>query len=205
MKIQTIFATGRSVARPAQGRSRAAQAGFTMVELLTVLAILGILIAIATPSMTQFIADWRVNSAVNSLSRDFRAARSEAIKRSRPVVICKANANYDGCASGGDDWVQGWLVFVDNKVDGNFKAAEGDELIATQRKLPGIASFVTGSGTAVKFTLVPNGLMKGGSNAKFTLKSSLNSGNQAMTTQELCIARSGRIRKRDASTAACDS
>ena len=65
--------------------------GFTLIELLVVIAILGILIGLATPSMSKFVADWRVNSAMNSLARDMRAARSEAIKRTRPVVFCRAN------------------------------------------------------------------------------------------------------------------
>ena len=195
MKIQTIFATGRSVARPAQGQNRAAQAGFTMVELLTVLAILGVLIALATPSMTQFIAEWRVNSALNSLSRDFRAARSEAIKRSRPVVICKANASYSACVTTGNtsDWQTGWLVFVDNDFDDKYDKSKGDELVKQQNTLPGIASFVTQSGSAEKFIFVPNGLMKGSGNAGFNIQSAL--GGQALTEKHICVARSGRLRQ----------
>ena len=193
MKIQTIFAARRPIARPAQGQNRAAQAGFTMVELLTVLAILGILIAIATPSMTQFIADWRVNSAVNSMSRDFRAARAEAIKRSRPVVICRANAALTGCAGTGTEWKTGWLMFVDNNFNGSYNSA-GDELVTKQNALPGIGSFVQGS--AGSFTFLPSGLMRrNGSNARFTVQSSLQGGAQALAEKGICVSTTGRLRQ----------
>ena len=192
MKIQTIFAASRSMPRPARGGSRAAQAGFTMVELLTVLAILGILIAIATPSMTQFIADWRVNSAVNSMSRDFRAARAEAIKRSRPVVICRGNAALTACANG-TEWKGGWLMFVDNNFNGSYNSA-GDELVTKQNALPGIGSFVQGS--AGSFTFLPSGLMRrNGSNARFTVQSSLQGGAQALAEKGICVSTTGRLRQ----------
>lgn len=192
MKIQTIFATAKSMARPAQGQSRATQAGFTMVELLTVLAILGILIAIATPSMTQFIADWRVNSAVNSMARDFRAARAEAIKRSRPVVICRGNAGLTACANG-TEWKGGWLMFVDNNFNGTYNSA-ADELVTKQNTLPGIGTFVQGA--AGSFTFLPNGLMRrDANNARFNVQSSLQGGAQALAEKGICISNTGRFRQ----------
>ena len=174
--------------------------GFTLIELLVTIAILSILVGLATPSMSKFIADWRVNSAVNSFARDFRLARAEAIKRSRPVMICRQKPGGTiGCDTG-TAWDQtGWLVFVDNDFSGDYNNST-DEVIVQQGKLPGIQTFLAGQG--VKFTLLPNGLMKNnGSNTKFNIQSALGGGSP-MAEQGICVSRTGRVRKA-ASSSSC--
>ena len=174
--------------------------GFTLIELLVVLAIMGVLIGLATPSMAKFIADWRVNSAVSSFTRDFRMARSEAIKRSRPVVICRAKltGTVPSCENG-TEWKGGWLVFVSNNFDAVYDST-GDELLVKQNVLPGIGAFISGS--AATFTFIPNGLMKrNGSNTRFNVQSALG-GSDALAEKGLCVAVSGRVRKAT-SSASC--
>lgn len=183
---------------PAQQLSR----GFTLIELLVTIAILGILVGLATPSMSKFVADWRVNSAVNSFARDFRLARSEAIKRSRPVVICRQKPGSTVGCDTGKAWDEtGWLVFVDNNFNSDYNSAT-DEIIVQQGKLPGIQTFLVTGSTGVKFTLLPNGLMKNNtSNTGFNVQSALG-GDSPMTEQGICVSRTGRVRKA-ASGASC--
>ena len=174
--------------------------GFTMVELLVVMAIVGILLSLATPSMAKFIADWRVNSAVNSMTRDFRLARAESIKRSRRVIICRANAALSACAGSvtpkRDEWKDGWLVFVDNDFSDTY-TSNTDEVLAKQRALPGIKTFI--SGQVVTFTFLPNGLMKrSGNNTSFNVQSALG-GDDPLAEKGFCVAASGRVRKTDSS------
>jgi len=62
-------------------------AGFTLVELLLTLAVLGITLALAVPAMTQFIERNRLRSAAESLVADIHLARSEAIKSARHGTV----------------------------------------------------------------------------------------------------------------------
>jgi type IV fimbrial biogenesis protein FimT len=61
--------------------------GLTLVEVLVVIALVGILIALAAPSMRDLIAAKRVQGITNELVTDMQYARSEAARRSRDVRI----------------------------------------------------------------------------------------------------------------------
>ncbi|HET9578636.1 MAG TPA: GspH/FimT family pseudopilin [Usitatibacter sp.] len=79
------------------------QAGFTMTELVVVIAIIGILAAFAAPSMTKLLTTQKVRSTSYDLFADLTYARSEAIARGRNVTMQSA--------SGGADWAGGWQIW----------------------------------------------------------------------------------------------
>jgi type IV fimbrial biogenesis protein FimT len=83
--------------------------GFSLIELLLAVAILGILIALSLPSFQDTIESMTTNSQVKVLLTTLSYARSEAVRQGRNVGICASNDGVD-CDAG--DWSEGWLVFV---------------------------------------------------------------------------------------------
>src|SRR5436190_15124939 len=62
--------------------------GFTAVEVLMSLAVLGILAALAAPSFRDFANEQRLSGAVGGIAADLQFARTEAIKRNARVLMC---------------------------------------------------------------------------------------------------------------------
>lgn len=88
--------------------ARNASGGFTLLEVMVVVAILGVLSALAGPSFIPMIERWRVKQATEELQSTVYFARSEAIKRGGDVSI-KVKAL--------TDWSSGWEVIGDASSD----------------------------------------------------------------------------------------
>jgi type IV fimbrial biogenesis protein FimT len=70
-----------------------------LVELLTVVTIVGVLAAIAGPPFFEFIVQQRLRNAAYDLIADLTFARSEAVKRNSTVTVAKVGT-----------WTSGWTV-----------------------------------------------------------------------------------------------
>lgn len=88
--------------------------GFTLVELMVVLAVGAILLALAAPSFSEMLLNNRKTVIVNELIGDLNLARGEAIKRRQPVQVCPRSGAACGSAS---NWDEGWIVFADLDTD----------------------------------------------------------------------------------------
>lgn len=67
-----------SITKTLKGRSATPAAGFTAIELLTIVLVLGIVSAIAAPSWLMFINNYRVKSSVDRAYSAMETARSNA-------------------------------------------------------------------------------------------------------------------------------
>src|SRR5262245_60441301 len=71
------------------GRTRNIRArGFTLIELMTTLGVAAVILALAAPNFREFVLNSRMTGSANDLLTSLQLARSEAIKRQRPVGVC---------------------------------------------------------------------------------------------------------------------
>jgi len=101
--------------------------GFTLVELLIIVAVVAILMSFAAPGFSGLTADIRQTREYNAFAADLRLARLEAIKRGSSVTIC-ARASATAC---GTDWSVGWHTFVESDALTPGAIAAGDEHLRT--------------------------------------------------------------------------
>lgn len=115
--------------------------GFTLVELVIAIAMLGIIMAIAMPSFTSIIQNNYSVSMANNLTASLLFARSEAVKRNSPVSVCAtADSTFTGC---GSQWVLGWIIFTD--ANGNGGLDGGADTIMRVERLTGDNGSITPS------------------------------------------------------------
>ncbi len=99
---------GRSVYDVGMGVMR--KCGFSLIEVLLVLALGATLLLLAVPGMRSVIAVARLDAAIADYSGALALARSEAIRRGMRVSLRNL--------SGGGNWGSGWQMFVDSDRDG---------------------------------------------------------------------------------------
>ena len=86
--------------------TRAPAPGFTIIELMVVLAIVAVMAAAALPNMTQFARNQRVKTASFDVFSTLVTARSEAITRNASVTVTPTGGN----------WANGWEIAIGGAV-----------------------------------------------------------------------------------------
>ena len=81
--------------------------GFTIIELMITIAILGILLAIGLPSMGKMLQNGQIRTAAESAAAGLQFARNEAIRRNAPVRFQLTSDLTAACtqSSTGTSWV----------------------------------------------------------------------------------------------------
>jgi type IV fimbrial biogenesis protein FimT len=90
---------------------RAQHHGFTLLELMIVVAIVGVLAVIAAPSFNDAMDERKLSAAVETIYSDIRYARSESIKRSIDVTVTFSGTVGSGTAI--DPWTTWQYVIAD--------------------------------------------------------------------------------------------
>lgn len=81
--------------------------GFTLVELMVVIAVLAIIASIGAPSFANLMRTTTLNAASNDLADALRYARSEAVQRNTTVGVVPVAGGFS----------EGWSVCVDADCD----------------------------------------------------------------------------------------
>ena len=191
---------GNLPGKPIANHSRLAQrqVGFTLVELMVVLAIATLLITVAAPSWRLFMASQHHNVAVNELLLAFRFTRSEAIKSGQRVTACTRSGNALAC--GKTSWHQGWLIFIDSNNNGLFD--DGEKLLRQHAALNSQVSATGNTRIRHYISYTPLGSARSvGSRAR--IRGGLQLGTLSVCTQglprgsQLVLSRSGRVDNRE--------
>ena len=105
--------------------------GFSLVEMMTVLAVAAILLGLAIPSFVELIQNQKASATVNDFLSAIQLTRSEAIRRGVRVDLVPA----------GDTWATGWTIFIDE--DGDQKVGAGEQVIYTHAPAPSGMSIIS--------------------------------------------------------------
>lgn len=156
---------------------------FTLVEMLSSVAITALLMSIAVPSTVQLVHNQQLISASNALVASLALARSESIKRRLPVLV----DNGDG------SWETGWQVFVD--VNSNGQPDEGEPVLL---QVAALASGIIAKGNTpvrryIRYTPSGSSQLIGGGFQAGTLTLCHTTGKQAV--RRLVLSASGRLRR----------
>lgn len=83
--------------------------GFTLVELMVVIAILAMFMLYAVPGMTDYMTNAKIRNSAQALQAGLMKARAEAIRTNRPIQFFTTNASpplLDSAANAtGRNWV----------------------------------------------------------------------------------------------------
>lgn len=96
--------------------------GFTLLELMVVVTIMGVLLMLGLPSFQNTLRSNRLATTTNQFNAAVALARSEAIKSTQGAGLCPS-ANGTTCTST-TTWSGGWLVWQDTDRNGSLNGSE---------------------------------------------------------------------------------
>lgn len=174
--------------------------GFTLIELMVVIALLAILLALAAPNFSSLVKSSRVSSLGNEFVLGVSYARSEAIARNKCVTMCVAEditAASLKCKPAGPEWNSGWIIFSNPKCD----SAADDTTAELLKAYVGDAGGPSLTGTATPNKILFDSRGRADLSSPASLRVSP-PGEAA--TKMVCVDMIGRARIGNAGSISCD-
>ncbi|WP_299771485.1 GspH/FimT family pseudopilin [uncultured Pseudoteredinibacter sp.] len=116
--------------------------GFTLIELLIVVAIVAVIMSVAVPGLTSMSERGQMRANLDKFKTSLQMARSEAVSRRAPVVMCAKKANSFACRTGNqakNRFDEDWIMFLDRNNNNAYNPGTGqcedteDCLLSTER------------------------------------------------------------------------
>ena len=164
-----------------------AQRGFSLIELMVGIVILGVLMAMAVPRFSDWLRNARVRTSAEAMQNGLQLARAEAVRRNATVRFQLVNTIDDTCAL--DTAGPHWVVSMDNPA-GQCASAPSDtaapRIIQVRNRAEGSVQTLVAAGQSA---FVFNGLGR---------LTPVPAGNVAIdvssTTGGTCVASGGSVR-----------
>ena len=168
-------------------RPRTRRTGFSLAELLITLAIVAVLAALSTPGFQRSRAEAASLTSAHSLLRALHLARSQALLRAEPAVVC-LSADLASCAArSATDPIRGWIVFLNLRAERTVQRDPQEPLLGVF-ELPERLR-LTGSRSAVTYWPVS----RAGTTATFTVCDP----DRLARTRAVVVSQTGRSRLRE--------
>lgn len=164
-----------------------AQRGFSLIELMVGIVILGVLMAMAVPRFSDWLRNARVRTSAEAIQNGLQLARAEAVRRNATVRFQLVNTIDDTCAL--DTAGPHWVVSMDNPA-GQCASAPSDtaapRIIQVRNRAEGSVQTLVAAGQSA---LVFNGL------GRLTPVPAANVAiDVSSTTGGTCVASGGSVR-----------
>ena len=162
--------------------------GFTLIELMVVVALMAIILGLGIPSFRNLIEKMAVESEAKMIVEGLRTARLTAIEEKANVVVC-ASANGTSCS---DPWDNGFIVYRDSDNSGTLN---GTEEVLFGHQFRDSVIVITGSGQNQNFFFNNNGWSPGSADSLLVCAEAGTNRN----AYAVIINRAGRLRILDSS------
>lgn len=170
------------------------QKGFSIVQLLIGLAVIGILAQLASPTFSELIASQRRQVNADELANGLQVARTEAILRQQTVVMYALE----------EDWSRGWRIIVDRSGQGHL---DPDNPVLVERRNDGLTP-IKGNLLLQQFVrFTASGWVNPHNGASMGGTLHICARDQPVSHHQVILAATGRIRleKREIPEALCAS
>ncbi len=137
----------RTKARSA-GYARRPHGGFTVVELMVVIAIVAIATAVALPDMSSWLVNSRIQDAAANFQQNIQWARAYALKTDQEVDVSVTALGAGGC---------GWAMSLPMMGGTAVQGAPSMTALQFTQQYSGISCSVGATATTFPLTLMPNG------------------------------------------------